>query len=103
MEWRGEQEVRVNQKMVKGQKTEVTSSREPLAGKGADHWRLPQSGTTTLCDLTPPSGSRRASQWSPLGPRAAVVRPEVYPKRILCLLCGWLLTPGWSPDILLGR
>lgn len=99
---RGEQEVGANWKSVKGQKTEVPASPEPLAGKGADRWRRPPSGTTTLCDLTPPSGSRK-SQSSPLGPPAAVVGPEVHPRIILCLLCGWLWTPGWSPGILLGR
>lgn len=100
---RGEQEVGVNQKTVKGQKTEVMASQETLAGKGADRWRLPPSGTTTLCDLTPPSGSRKASQLSPLGPPAAVVGPEVHPRIILCLLCEWLWTPGWSPGIVPGR
>lgn len=78
---RGEQEVGVNQKTVKGQKTEVRASGEPRTRKGADRWRLPPSGTTTLCGLTPPSGSRKASQSSPLGPPAAVVGPEVHPQK----------------------
>lgn len=76
----------------------------PPAAKEADGWRCP-SCTTSQCGQTPHSLSRKPSYWTPLGPPAAVVGPEVHPKRICASrvggswLQGGLLVSCWKDDL----
>lgn len=99
---RGEQGAGVNQKTVQAQKAHRTA-KSPWLGKGLIAGAVCPSDTTTLWDQTPSFPLQEAFSIHPSRSTCSCRGARSPPQENLCLVCGWLLAPGWSPGVLLGR